>query len=104
MRMVKSRVGEAATSLAVVLAVVLAMGLALGMTSAIASPPGGSIGDTDPDLRRIDLPLTPSDWGVWILSHVDLRATARVRVCREFLLEIIEDQRSLIMGEHSRYI
>ncbi len=61
------------------------------------------MGDADAGLRRLDVPLTPSDWGVWILSHVDLRATARVRVCREFLLEIIESQRALIQGEESRY-
>jgi len=61
------------------------------------------IGDSDAGLRRLDVPLKPSDWGVWILSHVDLRATARVRVCREFLLETIEQQRLLIQGEKSRY-
>ena len=62
------------------------------------------IGDSDTKLRRLDVPLKPSDWGVWILSHVDLRATARVRVCREFLVETIEQQRRLIQGEDSRYI
>ena len=62
------------------------------------------IGDSDAALRRLDVPLTPSEWGVWILSHVDLRATARVRVCREFLEDIIEQQRPLIQGEKSRYI
>ncbi len=61
------------------------------------------IGDSDAGLRRLEVPLKPSDWGVWILSHVDLRATARVRVCREFLLETIEQQRPLIEGEKSRY-
>ena len=45
------------------------------------------IGDSTAGLRRLDVPLKPSDWGVWILSHIDLLATARVRVCREFLLE-----------------
>ena len=44
MSRVKSRTREAATSLTVVLAI----SLALGMTSAIASPPQGSIGDTVP--------------------------------------------------------
>ena len=62
------------------------------------------IGDSDANLRRLDVPLKPSDWGVWILSHVDLRATARVRVCREFLEDTIEQQRPLIQGENSRYI
>jgi len=61
------------------------------------------IGDSDAGLRRLDVPLKPSDWGVWVLSHVDLRATARVRVCREFLIEVIEQQRPLIQGEKSRY-
>ncbi len=61
------------------------------------------MGDTDAGLRRLDVPLKPSNWGVWILSHVDLRATARVRVCREFLLETIQSQRPLILGEKSRY-
>ena len=61
------------------------------------------MGDTDAGLRRLDVPLAPSDWGVWILSHVDLRSTARVRVCREFLLELIQSQRHIIQGEESRY-
>ncbi|MCZ6895228.1 MAG: LysR family transcriptional regulator, partial [Gammaproteobacteria bacterium] len=59
------------------------------------------IGDSDARLRRLDVSLEPSDWGLWILSHVDLRATARVRVCREFLQQIIEQQRPLIQGETS---
>ena len=62
------------------------------------------IGDSDASLRRLDVALEPSDWGVWILSHVDLRATARVRICREFLTETIEGQRALIQGERSRYV
>ncbi len=62
------------------------------------------VGDSDSRLRRLDVRLKPSDWRVWILSHVDLRATARVRVCRDFLLETIEKQRPLIQGENSRYI
>lgn len=61
------------------------------------------IGDSEPSIRRIDLGLTPSTWGIWILSHVDLRCTARVRVAREFLFDIIEEQRSLVLGEESRY-
>jgi len=61
------------------------------------------IGDSDINLRRIDIPLTQSSWGVWVLSHVDLRATARVRACREFLINIIEQQKALIEGLNSRY-
>jgi DNA-binding transcriptional LysR family regulator len=61
------------------------------------------IGDSDRTVRRIDVALTPSTWGIWILSHVDLRCTARVRVCREFLFDAIEQQRALVLGKSSRY-
>lgn len=61
------------------------------------------VADAEPTLRRLDVSLTPSSWGVWVLSHVDLRSTARVRVCREFLIDIIEEQRELIEGLNSQY-
>ncbi len=61
------------------------------------------VADAEPTLRRIDVSLTPSDWGVWVLSHADLRSTARVRASREFLIDIIEQQRELIEGVNSRY-
>ena len=61
------------------------------------------IGDLEPGVRRLELRLTPSTWGVWVLSHVDLRSTARVRVCRDFLFETLEQHRALILGEDSRY-
>ena len=61
------------------------------------------LGDSDPDVRRLDVRLTSSTWGIWILSHVDLRSTARVRVCREFLIAAIEEKRDLILGENSNY-
>lgn len=61
------------------------------------------IGDSDALVRRVDLPLTPSTWGIWILSHVDLRSSARVRVCREFLVNVIQSQSALVLGERSRY-
>jgi DNA-binding transcriptional LysR family regulator len=62
------------------------------------------IGDTEPSIRRLNLELIPSNWGIWILSHVDLRSTARVRVAREFLIDAIEKQRALVLGEQSRYV
>ena len=61
------------------------------------------VADAEPSLRRLDLSLTPSTWGVWVLSHVDLRSTTRVRVCREFLIELIEEQKALIEGLSSNY-
>jgi DNA-binding transcriptional LysR family regulator len=61
------------------------------------------VADNQTDLRRIDMELTPSPWGVWVLSHVDLRDTARVRVCREFLIDILLEQRALVEGTASNY-
>jgi DNA-binding transcriptional LysR family regulator len=61
------------------------------------------VADAEPSLRRLDLALSPSDWGMWVLSHPDLRDTARVRVCREFLIEIMEEQRRFIEGHNSNY-
>ncbi len=55
-------------------------------------------------VRRLDLSLTPSDWGVWMLNHVDLRSTARVRVAREYFSDAIEDATPRILGEASRYL
>jgi len=49
-------------------------------------------------LKRLPITLAPSSWGLWILSHPDFRDTARVRVCREFLYKIFEQQRGVIEG------
>jgi DNA-binding transcriptional LysR family regulator len=61
------------------------------------------VADADPSLRRLDLPLASSNWSVWVLSHQDLRDTARVRAGREFLVDIIRQQRALIEGTSSHY-
>ncbi len=36
----------------------------------------------------VNLPKSP--WGVWLLSHVDLRNTLRVQTCREYIFEKLE--------------
>ena len=56
------------------------------------------------DLYRLPIELPASDWGIWILSHADLRATARVRVCREFLVKLFEEKNDLLEGRCSRYL
>ena len=61
------------------------------------------IGDTQSALRRLDYPLAASTWGIWLLNHVDLRATARVRVCKDFLQALIEEKRALFEGRQSLY-
>jgi DNA-binding transcriptional LysR family regulator len=62
------------------------------------------IGDTEPALRRLDVKIQLSSWGVWILNHVDLRATARVRTCKDFLQDVLESKRQLIQGDRSNYL
>jgi DNA-binding transcriptional LysR family regulator len=57
------------------------------------------IDDTSVEKLPIRLPL--SQWGVWVLSHVDLRNTAKVRVCREFLMKQLLQKKPLFEGELS---
>jgi len=59
------------------------------------------IGDTSVKRLPIELPLSP--WGVWVLSHVDLRHTAKVRCCREFLTERLLRRKALFEGNESQY-
>lgn len=61
------------------------------------------IGDSEPGIKRLDISLDWSGWSMWVLSHVDLRSTARVRVGREFLIDVVEQQRVLIEGRNSDY-
>lgn len=59
------------------------------------------IGDTQAGLVRLEFKMPPSDWGIWILNHVELRTTARVRACKEHLISVLENQRDLITGKLS---
>jgi DNA-binding transcriptional LysR family regulator len=61
-------------------------------------------GDRDPGLLRMNLDIEPSDWGLWVLIHADLRTTARVRVCRDFLINILSAQIALLEGKSSIYL
>ncbi len=57
----------------------------------------------DPEIKRRNLELKPSNWGVWLLSHVDLKTTARVVVCKRFLRELLIGQRDIFEGRRSHY-
>lgn len=61
------------------------------------------IGDTQPGLVRLDYELEKSKWGIWLLNHVDLRTTARVRACKEFLQQVLEESRGFFEGSQSQY-
>ena len=56
------------------------------------------LGDPDPKLYRVPARHVEPGPGLWVLSHVDLRTTARVRIFRDFLVDELEKQRDLIAG------
>lgn len=58
--------------------------------------------DPAPLLHRIPCRYVEPGWGLWVLSHVDLRTTARVRIFRDFLVEELEKQKDLIEGRTAK--
>jgi len=62
------------------------------------------VADREPGLLRLPVALPPSPFGLWILLHADLRASARVRACRDFLIQILGDQRALLGGARSTWL
>ena len=57
------------------------------------------LADPDPILHRVAAKYVEPGPGLWVLSHVDLRTTARVRIFRDFLVEELESQKELIEGK-----
>ncbi|MFN3233528.1 MAG: LysR family transcriptional regulator [Alphaproteobacteria bacterium] len=57
-----------------------------------------SYGDLQPHLERLtDAELYPG-WDIWVLTHGDIRKTARVRKVLDFLSETLSTRRDLIEG------
>jgi len=54
----------------------------------------------DPAVKKLPLTQPRSDWSVWLLSHVDLRKTARVQKLKSYLLTSLEQKRALFEGEN----
>lgn len=50
------------------------------------------------DLVCITRETEPSGRSLWLLTHPDLRSTARVRVCRDFVLRALRAQKSIFEG------
>jgi DNA-binding transcriptional LysR family regulator len=54
------------------------------------------MGDGDPGLERVpDIPLEEGSQ-LWMLTHVDVRSNARIRVFRDFMLEYMEERSDLM--------
>lgn len=56
------------------------------------------IGDKDPALRRVPPGLSKHTWDIWILTHQDLRHTARVRALMDFMVNAFQAHRDLVEG------
>jgi DNA-binding transcriptional LysR family regulator len=56
------------------------------------------VGDQRPELRRIGEPRPELDIGLWILTHADLRHSARVRAFMDFAGAELAKMRRLIEG------
>ena len=56
---------------------------------------------SDASVKRLKITVPLSQWSLWVLSHVDLRNTAKVRCCREFLAERLLLQKPLFEGQES---
>lgn len=56
------------------------------------------IGDQDPNLTRVPPGGSFSSFDVWLLSHPDLRDTARIRVFREYITEKTAEKSKELLG------
>lgn len=57
----------------------------------------------DKQVKRLNIEVPRSSWGVWVLCHVDLRNTARVRYFRELLIEKLASKKELFEGQCSNF-
>lgn len=56
------------------------------------------LGDSSSDLRRVHPPIAAMETTLWILTHEDLRRTARIRAFTEFAAEALSRRRPLLEG------
>lgn len=57
------------------------------------------LGDCDPRLIRVEPPMKVFETQVWVLTHKDLRNSARVRALSDHLARALRRQRALLQGE-----
>lgn len=74
-----------------------------GMYLAVANGQGLAVlpcylGETDRRLKRFGKPIPALATDLWILTHPDLRKTARVRALVEFFTEAVNLQRARLVG------
>ncbi|GFE65719.1 LysR family transcriptional regulator [Litoreibacter roseus] len=57
------------------------------------------LADRVPELRRFPTNFSDPGWSIWVLSHADVRNTARVRAVRDALVDWLRENADLISGE-----
>lgn len=57
------------------------------------------MGDAARGLRRIPRTVPYDNYAVWLLSHPDLRDTARLRIFRKFIVKAFENHKELLRGQ-----
>jgi DNA-binding transcriptional LysR family regulator len=60
------------------------------------------LGDTSPDLVCVHGPIAAMETALWILTHEDLRHTARIRAFTEFAANAFNRRRQLLEGAEAR--
>jgi DNA-binding transcriptional LysR family regulator len=60
------------------------------------------LGDSSPDLVRVHQPIAAMETALWILTHEDLRRTARIRMFIEFMAGAFGRRRALLEGAKAR--
>jgi DNA-binding transcriptional LysR family regulator len=60
------------------------------------------LGDTSPDLLCVHPPIAAMETALWILTHDDLRHTARIRAFTEFAANAFARRRPLLEGKQAR--
>jgi len=57
------------------------------------------LGDADPGLQRLGDPVANLSIDLWLLTHPDLRSTARIRAFTAFVGEALRERRAVLAGD-----
>lgn len=60
------------------------------------------LGDPEPMLQRLPPAIAKPGYDLWLLTHTDMRTTARLRIFSEFIANAVIGQRELIEGRSVR--
>lgn len=58
----------------------------------------------DPDVIRLPIRVPKSDFAVWVLHHEDLRNSAKINQCRQFIKQTLVENKGYFDGIHSEHV